>query len=61
MSDRIYIIFCSDTGAILSRASYEKGDLIVIPDAPEKEGYCFTGWSPAINMQAQVSMIYTAE
>ena len=40
---------------------YKYGEIIEIPENPEKEGYTFKGWSPEVKDVATANVVYTAK
>jgi len=42
------ITFNTDGGTAVESATYDFGETVTAPAAPTKEGYTFTGWSPAL-------------
>lgn len=43
-----YVVTFVSEGNIIQSESLDFGSAIVVPDAPEKEGYSFDGWTPAV-------------
>lgn len=52
------ITFVDDEGNVISTKFYKEGDAVSIPDAPEKENYEFTNWSPAFSTKAVADAEY---
>lgn len=52
------ITFVDDEGNVISAKYYKEGDAVSIPDAPEKENYEFTNWSPAFSTKAVADAEY---
>ncbi len=43
-----YVVTFVSEGNIIQSESLDFGSAIVVPDVPEKEGYSFDGWTPAV-------------
>ena len=52
------ITFVDDEGNVISTKFYKEGEVVSIPDAPEKENYEFTNWSPAFSTKAVADAEY---
>ena len=52
------ITFVDDNGNVISSKYYKEGDAVSIPDAPEKENFEFTNWSPAFSTKAVADAEY---
>lgn len=54
------VTFIDQTGSVIDSREYLKGETINIPEAPEKDGYEFTGWSPQVSKTCVGAAIYMA-
>ena len=52
------ITFVDDEGNVISAKFYKEGEVVSIPDAPDKENYEFTNWSPAFSTKAVADAEY---
>ena len=49
-----------DNTTILNIATYKKGDLLVLPSNPTRDGYAFSGWSPAVPTYVTSNLTFVA-
>lgn len=55
------VTFKTWDGEELSSAVYHYGDELVVPEAPEREGYIFAGWGEAFDGLCKGTVEYTAQ
>ena len=54
------VTFCNEDGTVISRAQYELGDTVTVPEAPAAESNAtFVGWSPKVTA-CNGNQVYTA-
>ena len=54
------VTFVDQNGYVINSREYSKGDIIYVPDAPERKGYEFSGWTPRVIKTCEGAATYKA-
>lgn len=59
-STKYTVVFKDYDGTIISEREYEKGDTVIVPTSPTRNGYTFKGWTPTVVSTCKDNATYTA-